>query len=144
MKESGDTPTGNARVGDVIDHDPEGKFVNANGTPRENVNEPVPDELERTGRYFIPLIPESGDILNSGRTALGIHGGGSKLENHALDGDQPLVPTLGCPRASNRNTATLVSRIADATAAQRNFKVLIDNASRFPVSKMIPRSLGGR
>jgi len=127
MQTYGNTPTGTALV-KVLDRDPQGNFVNEQGIPVENVQGKPSDQLLSQGRFFIKFIPESGDILNSGRTELGLHGGGRPLLDigvNPLAAQQPLVGTLGCVRGTNQTVAQVASQIRDAVNNNRVFRVII-------------------
>ena len=125
MQEFGDTPIGTATVTTVLDRDPNGTFVNTNGTPVENAQGTPSDQLIAQGRYFILLNPESGQIQESGRTELGGHGGGTSLGINALQAQQTLVTSRGCLRWTNQTAAQLGQQINDANQNNRVFRVII-------------------
>ena len=125
MEENGDTPTGEATATYVKDKDENGEFVNPNGTPAENPEGEPSSSLIATGRYFILLNPESGDIKTSNRSSLGIHGGGTSLGENALQAQQDLVGTRGCLRVTNQTAAQIASQIKDANDKNRIFRVII-------------------
>jgi RHS repeat-associated protein len=139
VKESdGDTPTGEANV-KVVDLDPNGEYVNEDGTPVTRSDEVIPDDLAAYGRFFVRFTDLSGDLLTSGRVGIGLHGGGTPLGDDALDADQDLVGTRGCTRVSNRNAARVVSGITDAQKNNRAFRIIVTEV-QFPtnVERMDP------
>ena len=124
-KENGNTPTGTATITEVFDRDIGGHFVNADGTPAENPLGQPSDQLIAQGRFFLLLNPESGQIKKSGRTELGLHGGGTALGANSLQAQQPLVPTLGCGRITNQTTAQIATQVINANENSRVFRVMI-------------------
>jgi RHS repeat-associated protein len=137
-EENGDTPTGEADA-QVVDLDPDGQYVNPDGTPVSYEMESVPDDLVPYGRYFIRYTNLSGDLSTSGRTGIGLHGGGSPLGEHALDPDQRLVGTHGCNRATNRNVGRVAADVVEAQAQGRSFRIFITEGSfAIPIQKMEP------
>jgi hypothetical protein len=125
-KEFGDTPTGEATVTTyAADRDEEGEFATTDGIPKENRDAKPGSQLKSQGRYFILLNPESGDLLKSGRTEIGIHGGGSVLGDKALQSQQDLVGTKGCVRVTNQTAAQIAKQVTNAIQNNRVFRVII-------------------
>jgi hypothetical protein len=125
---NGNTPTGIATVtsSEVVDRDPQGKFVNEDGTPVSVATSEPSERVQAQGRYYIYLIPESGDLLTSNRYGIGLHGGGTSLgSKDALQAQQTLVPTNGCPRGTNQTVAQIVRRVINASTNGRVFRVII-------------------
>lgn len=132
LEEFGNTPTGEATVTTVLDRDSEGNFANTDGTPVENAEGTPNAQMAAQGRYFILLNPESGDIQTSGRTELGIHGGGTALGENALQAQQDLVGTRGCVRVTNQSAAQIGAQALDATQNNRVFRVIIQEEQPQP------------
>ena len=124
-EEDGDTPTGVATATTVLDRDEDGIFVNEDGTPVENAQGDPDSQLTAQGRFIILLNPESGDILDSERDELGIHGGGTALGENALESQQPLVGTRGCLRTTNQTAAQIGAQVNNAVQNNRVFRVII-------------------
>jgi len=122
---NGDTPTGTATVV-ILDRDENGNFVDLQGNPVTNPQGEPSAQLVAQGRFFIHLVPESGQILTSGRTELGLHGGGTLLgPKVALQSQQPLLYTSGCPRATNQTVAQIAHQAINAAQNGRVFRVII-------------------
>jgi RHS repeat-associated protein len=62
-----------------------------------------------TGKVRLEGI--EGEIADTGRTDIRIHGGGTKLGEHAYDANQGLVPTAGCVRAENADVNEMIGTI---------------------------------
>jgi hypothetical protein len=139
MQTRGNTPTGEATV-TVLDRDPDGNFVNADGTPVEGASGTPSAQLTAQGRYFILLNPVSGDILNSERTELGLHGGGTALGTNALQAQQRLVGTLGCGRTTNQTAAQIANQATDAIENNREFRVIIRELPATTPMYNVPRT----
>jgi RHS repeat-associated protein len=134
--EHGDTPTGEADA-QVVDLDPNGQYVNSDGTPASETPVNIPSDISAYGRFFIRYTNVSGNLQTSGRTGIGLHGGGTPLGDHALDADQRLVGTWGCNRVSNRNAAHVVTGIQDAQENNRSFRVIVtENGFPVPIQRM--------
>ncbi len=126
-KTYGDTPTGTALVTGVKDNDPNGKYVDKNGTPTKlGLSGNLPYELRAEGRFFLILSPESGQISEVDRTEIGAHGGGTILGEQALNPEQRLVGTLGCLRFTNNTDAQLAGQANDAIQNGRVFRIIIN------------------
>ena len=125
MKSKGDTPTGEADATKVFDTDPKGEFVNAEGKPVENAKGSPNKYLKAFGRFFIKLVPQKGDLKKSGRSGIGIHGGGTRLGKSALNAKQKLVRTHGCLRCTNQTAAQIAKQAKDAIKNKRTFRVII-------------------
>jgi RHS repeat-associated protein len=76
----------------------------------------------RLGRGFgtgkIIITGEAGEIIESGRTLIRLHGGGTPLGDHAYDLDQNLIATQGCVRMHNGDVNGLIGNIGTARTNQ--------------------------
>ncbi len=129
LKTDGDTPTGEADIIGVNDHDQKGKYVDINGNPiDEKYKTTLPTQIKETGRFFLILRPLSGQFLETigMRTSIGMHGGGSPLGNHATEPEQRLISTYGCMRFTNRTAAQLAKQFYNANSANREFRVIVN------------------
>ncbi|MCD6165521.1 L,D-transpeptidase family protein, partial [bacterium] len=98
MLEYGDTPYGTYRVA-------RGPFN------LERIKKNIP-----YGTRFIGLEATGGEALRSGRTGIGIHGGGSGLAD-PFRGDQGWVITEGCIRMQNEDIETMSEEVRTLVAA---------------------------
>lgn len=65
------------------------------------------------GHLFIDLVELENQEASRGRAGVGIHGGGTGLED-PLAGMQPLLATLGCVRVHNRDLRALIAPLVRA------------------------------
>ena len=67
-----------------------------------------------TGKIIISGV--SGEIMDSGRSLIRLHGGGTALGDHAYDLQQDLLPTEGCVRMHNGDVNALIGDISIVAA----------------------------
>jgi RHS repeat-associated protein len=88
---------------------------NANGTQGGTAGESARGRDTRYGTGIITMEPVSGEVVNSGRSSIYIHGGGRPLDR-SLEDQQPLTPTQGCVRVHNEDVNALIG-VVNAQAA---------------------------
>ena len=101
--ENGDTPFGVYRpFGDAR--------ANANGVQGGVAGQAARQGEPEYGTGIIYLAPVSGEVVDSNRSTIYVHGGGRPL-NEALEAHQPLTPTNGCVRVENNDVNDLVRTV---------------------------------
>ena len=81
------------------------------------IRPPTPTNEVATGAFFFELLDDpAGDFLKHGRAAIGIHGGGTGLENPFAP-RQGWIPTEGCIRLQNEDVAHLAQLVTQAIAS---------------------------
>lgn len=101
-----DTPFG------VYDTLPNYNGSNANGTQGGTAGVSARGADLRFGTGIIAMEPVSGEVVDNGRSAIYIHGGGRPL-TRALEDEQPLTPTEGCVRVHNVDINALITTVND-------------------------------
>lgn len=80
------------------------------------------------GKYFWDMSPGSGAEEKYGRSGVGLHGGGSALEN-PLAPNQQLLPTWGCIRITNSDAEKKILPLWQET--QKNKSTIYITVNQF-------------